>query len=243
MLNASRTEAPGPGSPRTRMASPMPSQRSEPRLAAAPSMVSSTSGFAPGAGGVKVSLSRMGCRAGDLRGEVAVGDDGRERAAVLDRDEVRLRRGGKEFERAAVGGVDLDDRFLLDDEVGEEIAELRALVLDGLEGGQRGADAGGERRAADHPLAEGDLLRGAAGEDEGIVGERRLLRRQLVLGVAAFQRGRARGRRGSRGRCPRSARTRMVSPMPSARSAPMPMALLIRPSSPSPASVTPRWSG
>ena len=31
------------------------------------------------------------------------------------------------------------------DEVGEEIAELHALVLDGLEGVERGADAGGER--------------------------------------------------------------------------------------------------
>ena len=37
--------------------------------------------------------------------------------------------------------------------------------------------------------------------------------------------------------------TRTVSPMPSASSEPMPMALLMRPSSPSPASVTPRWIG
>eukprot|EP00967_Tisochrysis_lutea_P141325 scaffold259544_cov26-Tisochrysis_lutea.AAC.3 len=37
--------------------------------------------------------------------------------------------------------------------------------------------------------------------------------------------------------------TRMVSPRPSAKSAPMPMADFMRPSSPSPASVTPRWSG
>ena len=37
--------------------------------------------------------------------------------------------------------------------------------------------------------------------------------------------------------------TRMVSPMPSVSSAPMPTALFMRPSSPSPASVTPRWSG
>mmetsp|Transcript_13250 Transcript_13250/g.28004 ORF Transcript_13250/g.28004 Transcript_13250/m.28004 type:complete len:255 (-) Transcript_13250:676-1440(-) len=37
--------------------------------------------------------------------------------------------------------------------------------------------------------------------------------------------------------------TRIVSPNPSSRSAPMPMALFMRPSSPSPASVTPRCSG
>ena len=37
--------------------------------------------------------------------------------------------------------------------------------------------------------------------------------------------------------------TRMVSPMPSVSRAPMPTALLMRPSSPSPASVTPRWRG
>ena len=37
--------------------------------------------------------------------------------------------------------------------------------------------------------------------------------------------------------------TRMVSPMPSVSNAPIPKALLIRPSSPSPASVTPRCSG
>ena len=37
--------------------------------------------------------------------------------------------------------------------------------------------------------------------------------------------------------------TRMVSPIPSASKAPIPTALFIRPSSPSPASVTPRWSG
>jgi len=37
--------------------------------------------------------------------------------------------------------------------------------------------------------------------------------------------------------------TRMVSPMPSSSRAPMPVAPLARPSSPSPASVTPRWSG
>lgn len=37
--------------------------------------------------------------------------------------------------------------------------------------------------------------------------------------------------------------TLMVSPMPSERRDPMPMADLMRPSSPSPASVTPRWMG
>ena len=37
--------------------------------------------------------------------------------------------------------------------------------------------------------------------------------------------------------------TRIVSPSPSSSSEPMPIALLMRPSSPSPASVTPRWSG
>jgi hypothetical protein len=37
--------------------------------------------------------------------------------------------------------------------------------------------------------------------------------------------------------------TRIVSPMPSSSSAPMPIALLMRPSSPSPASVTPMWNG
>src|SRR5438874_874603 len=37
--------------------------------------------------------------------------------------------------------------------------------------------------------------------------------------------------------------TRMVSPIPSAKSEPIPIALLIRASSPSPASVTPRWMG
>jgi len=37
--------------------------------------------------------------------------------------------------------------------------------------------------------------------------------------------------------------TRMVSPSPSSSKAPMPTALLMRPSSPSPASVTPRWKG
>ena len=37
--------------------------------------------------------------------------------------------------------------------------------------------------------------------------------------------------------------TRIVSPIPSSSRAPMPMADLIRPSSPSPASVTPRWNG
>ena len=37
--------------------------------------------------------------------------------------------------------------------------------------------------------------------------------------------------------------TRIVSPRPSSSSEPMPTALLIRPSSPLPASVTPRWSG
>ena len=37
--------------------------------------------------------------------------------------------------------------------------------------------------------------------------------------------------------------TRMVSPRPSSRRAPMPMALFILPSSPSPASVTPRCNG
>ena len=37
--------------------------------------------------------------------------------------------------------------------------------------------------------------------------------------------------------------TRMVSPMPSVSKAPMPTALLMRPSSPSPASVTPRCKG
>src|SRR5919106_1491128 len=35
--------------------------------------------------------------------------------------------------------------------------------------------------------------------------------------------------------------TRIVSPNPSHSKEPMPMALLIRPSSPSPASVTPKW--
>ena len=37
--------------------------------------------------------------------------------------------------------------------------------------------------------------------------------------------------------------TRIVSPIPSAKSAPIPTALLMRPSIPFPASVTPRWSG
>ena len=37
--------------------------------------------------------------------------------------------------------------------------------------------------------------------------------------------------------------TRSVSPMPSARSAPIPTALLIEPANVVPASVTPRWSG
>ena len=37
--------------------------------------------------------------------------------------------------------------------------------------------------------------------------------------------------------------TRIVSPRPSSKREPIPIALLIRPSSPSPASVTPRWSG
>ena len=37
--------------------------------------------------------------------------------------------------------------------------------------------------------------------------------------------------------------TRTVSPMPSASRAPMPMALFTRPSTPLPASVTPRWKG
>ena len=37
--------------------------------------------------------------------------------------------------------------------------------------------------------------------------------------------------------------TRIVSPSPSQSSEPIPMALLIRPSSPSPASVTPKWIG
>ena len=82
------------------------------------------------------------------RGEIAVRHDGRERAAVLDRDEMRVGRLGEKVQRTAVGGIDLDDRLALDDEVGEKIAELRALVLDGLVGVFRRAHAGGNLRAA-----------------------------------------------------------------------------------------------
>ena len=56
---------------------------------------------------------------------------------------------GEEVERLVVARIDLDDGFLFEDEVGEDVAELDALVLDGGVGVVRGADAGGEGWAAD----------------------------------------------------------------------------------------------
>jgi len=79
---------------------------------------------------------------GNLRGEVAVGDDGREGAAVGDGDEVGRMGVGEEVEGLAVARIDGDDRFLFEDKIGEDVAELRALVLDGGIGVLRGADAG-----------------------------------------------------------------------------------------------------
>ena len=85
-------------------------------------------------------------------------------------------------------GSTCDDRFLFEDEIGEEIAELRALVLDGLVGVERRADAGRDRRAADGALAGGERFGGAPGEDERIEAERRLLGRELVLDVLRGER-------------------------------------------------------
>jgi len=136
-----------------------------------------------GRGRVKRVLQQDRVLGRNLRGEITKRHDGRERAAIRDGDDVGRMRVGEEIKRLAVARVDGDDRFLFEHEVGEEIAELDALVLDGCVGVERGADAGGERRAADGIFAERDLLRGAPGEDEGIEAERRLLGREFVLGV------------------------------------------------------------
>ncbi len=79
---------------------------------AALSMVSSTSGFAPGTGRVEGVLEQDRVLGRNLRGEIAERDDGRERAAVRDGDDVRGVRVGEEIEALGVEGVDLDDRFL-----------------------------------------------------------------------------------------------------------------------------------
>jgi hypothetical protein len=55
----------------------------------------------------------------NLRGEIAEGDDGRERAAVGDGDDVRRGRVGEEIERLAVARIDLDDRFLFETKSGK----------------------------------------------------------------------------------------------------------------------------
>ncbi len=64
-------------------------------------------------------------------------------------------------------------------------------------------NAGGDGRAANRGFGEGNLLRSAAIENEGIEAERRLLRRELILHVPASERDQGLGHGGSRARCPR----------------------------------------
>ena len=96
---------------------------------------------------------------------------------------------GQEIERLAVARVDLDDRFLFDDEVGEDDRRAATRLCSMAWKVSSVAPTRVEMRgAADGAFVERERLGGAAREDEGIETERRLLRRELVLGVLAGER-------------------------------------------------------
>ncbi len=78
----------------------------------------------------------------NLRGKITKCDDGRERTTILNGDDMRRMGRREKIKRLAVAGIDFNDRFFFNDEVGEEIAKLHALVLDGLISIEGRTDAG-----------------------------------------------------------------------------------------------------
>ena len=221
----------------------MPSASSEPmhhaRLAAARCSGASGDGFK-----VEAIFQQNGvvpAQPLEFGGQQAERRDGGEIHAVFHGDQLGLAIDFKILRRVNFGDVQV------------LVHRLRAYIVLGADfrgdlvpGGAGDDDADELFAAAFELFVQCDLGRGAPLEMEGVKGEGGVgecaecgVLSQLGWNVSAsksVQTGISCGESSV-------SETRMVSPRPSHSSEPMPMADLMRPSSPSPASVTPRWMG